>query len=76
MRDRGQSYGSFCQEVIDLLKSMDAPYTPEQIGVSKETFKKGIFYAKDLRNRFGLLQILYDFDLQETFTERFLREIY
>ena len=64
------------QEVIDLLKSMDAPYTPEQIGVSKETFKKGIFYAKDLRNRFGLLQILYDFDLQETFTERFLREIY
>ncbi|MGN0398956.1 MAG: sn-glycerol-1-phosphate dehydrogenase [Blautia sp.] len=64
------------QSVIDLLKAMEAPFDPGQIGVSEETLKRGIFYAKDLRNRFGLLQILYDFNLQDELADQLIREIY
>ena len=55
--------------VAQILKSMGAPSSPAEIQVSLETFKKGIYFAKDLRNRFGLLQILFDFSLQKSFIE-------
>ena len=55
---------------------MEAPYYPEQINVSENVFTRGIYYAKDLRDRFGLLQILFDLNLQEEFTNRLIREIY
>lgn len=63
-------------QIIDVLKSMNAPYDPVQINVSSDTFKNGIYFAKDLRNRFGLLQILFDFNLQEEFSKRLIEEIY
>ena len=62
--------------VADVLKSMKAPVLPKEIGVSPEIFKKGIYYAKDLRNRFGLLQILFDFQLQEKFGKKLEEELY
>ena len=55
---------------------MAAPYYPDQIKVSEEVFTRGIYYAKDLRNRFGLLQILFDLNLQKEFTEQLIRETY
>lgn len=64
------------EEIIEILKSMAAPYYPDQIKVSEEVFTRGIYYAKDLRNRFGLLQILFDLNLQEEFTDRLKQEIY
>ena len=64
------------EEIIEILKSMEAPYYPDQINVSEQVFSRGIYYAKDLRNRFGLLQILFDLNLQEEFTDRLSREIY
>ncbi len=64
------------EKIINVLKSMEAPFYPEQIQVSPEVFKHGIFYAKDLRNRFGLLQILFDFGLQEEFADRLINEVY
>lgn len=64
------------ETIIGILKSMEAPYYPEQIQVSKEVFKNGIYYAKDLRNRFGLLQLLFDMELQERFCREITEEIY
>lgn len=64
------------EEIIEILKSMEAPYYPNQINVSEEVFARGIYYAKDLRNRFGLLQILFDLDLQEEFIQSLIQEIY
>lgn len=46
--------------VEDLLKSMDAPYLPSQVGVSDEEVRRAVICAKELRNRYGLLQLLYD----------------
>ena len=64
------------EEIIEILKSIAAPYYPDQIKVSEEVFTRGIYYAKDLRNRFGLLHILFDLNLQEEFTDRLKQEIY
>lgn len=64
------------ETIIDILKSMEAPYAPDQIQVTEDVFKRSIYYAKDLRNRFGLLQLLFDLDLQEEFSSELIKEIY
>lgn len=64
------------ETIIDILKSMEAPYAPDQIQVTEDVFKRSIYYAKDLRNRFGLLQLLFDLDLQEEFSGELIEEIY
>lgn len=48
------------EEVIELLKSINAPYLPEQINVDIHMLKNSIVYAKELRNRYGILQLLFD----------------
>ena len=64
------------KDIQKLLESMNAPFSPAQLQVPKEVFQKGIYFAKDLRNRFGLLQILFDFGLQETFSQKLIDEFY
>lgn len=64
------------ESIIKLLRSMEAPYHPSQIQVPIEVFKRGIYFAKDLRNRFGLLQVLFDLNLQEEFSNRLIEEVY
>lgn len=53
------------ESVVDSLKAMGAKYKPEQVEVDDRTLAESILYAKELRNRFGLLQLIYDLDLQE-----------
>lgn len=53
------------ESLIEILCSMDAKILPEQVEVDNQILANSIWYAKDLRNRFGLLQLLYDLDLQE-----------
>lgn len=43
-----------------LLRDLGAPYKPSMIGVSDDILKNSIVYAKELRNCFGFLQILFD----------------
>lgn len=64
------------EEIKGILLSMDAPYSPAQLDVSPELLKQGIYFAKDLRNRFGLLQILFDFHMQEAFSNSLIDEFY
>lgn len=51
--------------IAAVLKKIGAPYKPSQIHVSDEVLRNSIYFAKDLRDRFGLLQVVYDNDLQE-----------
>jgi len=48
------------EEVIELLNSIEAPYLPEQINVDEAMVQESIVYAKELRNRYGILQLLFD----------------
>lgn len=53
------------KDLIMLMESIGAPVRSEQIGVSKEMLDNSIRYAKEIRNRYGLLQILFDLSLYE-----------
>ncbi|WP_066645007.1 sn-glycerol-1-phosphate dehydrogenase [Christensenella timonensis] len=48
------------EEMADILNGIGAPYLPCQIGVDEQMARDGIIYAKELRNRYGLLQLLFD----------------
>ena len=57
-------------EVEELLLSLDAPVHPEQIGVSLQEVREAVLYAKEVRDRYTLLQLLWDLDLAEEFADR------
>ncbi|WP_395018098.1 sn-glycerol-1-phosphate dehydrogenase [Robinsoniella peoriensis] len=61
-------------EIAGMLKEMDAPFQPAQIGVDHKTLKNSVLYAKELRNRFGLLQFLFDTGELEEMSELAVRE--
>lgn len=50
------------EEIANVLKSLDAPTRPEEVGVSREYVSDGILYAKELRERYTILQLLWDID--------------
>lgn len=52
-------------QIRSLLTSLGAPGDPMSVGIDKETFVNSFLAAKELRNRFGLLQILFDLGLAE-----------
>jgi glycerol-1-phosphate dehydrogenase [NAD(P)+] len=49
------------EETVHRMKKIDEPYRPDQVGITIDMLKIAIVYAKELRNRYGLLQLLYDF---------------
>lgn len=55
--------------IKDYLSSLGAFHTPMSVGIDKETFVSGFLAAKELRNRFGLLQILFDLGLTAEIAE-------
>ncbi|MDQ0203580.1 sn-glycerol-1-phosphate dehydrogenase [Pectinatus haikarae] len=56
-------------ETIQRMKKIEEPYRPDQIGITDDMLKIAILYAKELRNRYGLLQLLYDFGQLEKAAE-------
>ena len=57
------------------MKKINAPYLPSQIDVTKEMLRNGIIYAKELRNRYGLLQLLFDCGWQEEIADAVCAQI-
>lgn len=62
------------EEIKELLENLEGPVYPSQIEVTDDRITDGILYAKDLRNRTGLLQILYDLGLSKKYGERAIKE--
>lgn len=56
--------------VEQLLLSMQAPYNPSQVDISYELMADSIVVAKEVRNRYGLLQLLWDLGLASTYGVR------
>ena len=50
-------------QIRDILESLGAPVRPEQVGVCPQYVADGILYAKELRDRYTILQLLWDLDL-------------
>ena len=57
-------------EIEELLLSLDAPVHPEQIGVTLEEVRGAVLYAKEVRDRYTLLGLLWDLGLSEEFADR------
>ncbi len=43
--------------IVEVLKSMGAPSSPAELGLSKEALKEAILYAKEVRNKYTILEI-------------------
>ncbi len=62
--------------VKDFLSKLDAPVYPYQIGVERNMALQAILYAKELRNRYTVLQLLYDLGELERFANIIIEEYY
>ncbi len=58
--------------VVDILKSIEAKYRPEQVGIDDPMAKDGVILAKEVRVRYGLLQLLWDLSLLEKYSDSFV----
>ncbi len=56
--------------LCECMRNIDAPYCPNQIDVTMEMVRNSIIYAKELRNRYGLLQLLFDCGWQEEIADK------
>ncbi|MCI6859200.1 MAG: sn-glycerol-1-phosphate dehydrogenase, partial [Eubacterium sp.] len=57
------------KKMIQLLQSLGAPVRPSQVGISDEMTRDAIILAKEIRDRFTLLQMLWDTGLLESYAE-------
>ena len=62
--------------VIDFLQKLDAPIYPKDIGVDREMARQAITYAKEIRDRYTVLQLLYDLNELENFVSIVINEYY
>lgn len=60
------------ETVTDILKSIEAAYRPEQVGIEDTLVKDGVILAKEVRVRYGLLQLLWDLGLLEEYSDKFV----
>lgn len=52
-------------EMVQILKSANCPVTPAEIGLSKEQFLHGIKTAQLIRNRYTIIDLLYELGLMD-----------
>lgn len=55
------------KKVVELLRTLGGPVSPEEIGVEPALVKEAVLLAKELRNRYTILQLLWDLSLLEEF---------
>jgi len=53
------------EDIIKTLNKAGAVWNPSELGLSKELFIKSFIAAKDMRNRYGILQLLEDIGMLE-----------
>lgn len=49
--------------VMELLRSLDSPCLPAEIGVDSALLRNTLLYCKEVRARYTILQMLWDLDL-------------
>lgn len=57
------------EDMERLLLSLNAPANPEQMGLDLQTVKEAVVLAKEVRERFTMLQILWDLGLSEQYAQ-------
>lgn len=62
--------------VKDILLQLDAPTLPSDIGVDREMAREAIMYAKEIRDRYTVLQLLFDLGELENFADKIIEDYY
>ena len=63
-------------EIEKLLRIVDAPVSPREIGVSRELFYQSLLNGHTVRPRYSILQFAHDRGLSETIAQKITRELY
>ena len=63
-------------EIERLLKLVDAPTTPQEIGISRELFYQSLINGHTVRPRYSILQFAHDKELSEQIAQKITEEIY
>lgn len=63
-------------EVEQLLLDTEGPIRPQEVGLDKETVRESILYAKEVRDRFTILQLLWDLGLLESYADQVVEFLY
>lgn len=62
------------EQVVDLLTGVGAPVYPSQVNISQELVLDGILYAKEIRPRYTILQLLWDLNLLSAYATMITKE--
>ncbi len=54
----------------EMMVSLGEPINPRQIGISSELVRDAVILAKEVRNRFTILQVLWDLGLLDAYAEK------
>jgi len=63
------------ETVKELLKSLDSPYLPGQIDIDPSMLKNTFMYAKEVRARYTILQMVWDLGLLDTLSDEVIAEV-
>ncbi len=63
------------ETVMDLLRSLESPYLPEQIEVDREMLKNTFLYCKEVRARYTIFQMLWDLELLAPLAQKVMEDI-
>lgn len=64
------------ETVAELLRSLSSPALPQEIGVDAALMKHTFLYCKEVRNRYTMLQMLWDLNLLDKLSDEIIQEIY
>lgn len=62
------------EDVAALLTCVKGPAYPHQVGLTAEALWDGVMYAKELRSRYTVLQLLWDINLLQQYADRLVSE--
>ncbi len=62
------------ETVMGLLRSLESPCLPSEIGVDPQLLRDTLLYCKEIRARYTLLQLAWDLGLLENLTDQIISE--
>lgn len=65
-----------CSEtVMGLLRSLESPCLPQEIGVDRQLLRDTFLYCKEVRARYTLLQLAWDLGVLEEFADQISEDL-
>ena len=61
-------------QIIQLLQGLESPWLPSQIGVDEHMLRNTLYYCKEVRARYTILQMLWDLDVLRPLAEEVIAD--